>query len=203
MTSTVAVKQFPLGWLAILVAVAVAAVSLGNGFAYDDLPLVVDNARVTTLLPPWTYFTQSYWPAGGLYRPLTVWLLAFEWTIGGGAPWIFHVTNVALHALVTGLVYRLACRALAPPWAALAALLFAVHPVHVEAVANVVGVSELLCTAFVVASVLIAVKGASDRFTPARRLGVIAFGMLAALSKEQAYAPDWFLGNDCQRSRIR
>ena len=145
-----------LGWLAVAVAVMVAAPSLLNGFAYDDLPLVVENARITTLLPPWEYFTQSYWPAGGLYRPLTVSILALQWKLGGGAPWIFHATNMALHALVTGLVFLLARRLMAPAWAATAAILFAVHPVHVEAVANVVGISELLCSAFVLGAVLLA-----------------------------------------------
>ncbi len=173
--------------MAIAVAIAVAATSLGNGFAYDDLPLIVDNPRVTTLHPLWEYLGQSYWPAGGLYRPLTVWLLALQWKLGDGTPWIFHATNVALHALVTGLVYALARRILAPAWAGLAALLFAVHPVHVEAVANAVGVSELLCTALVLAAVLVATRGVNEEFTAARRLGVIAFGMLAAISKEQGF----------------
>ncbi len=174
-------------WTAVIAAVAVAATSLRNGFAYDDLPLIVENDRVTGLLSPWSYFGQSYWPAGGLYRPLAVWLLALQWHLGGGAPWIFHATNVALHALVTGLVFLLARRVLAPPWAGLAALLFAVHPVHVEAVANVVGVSELLCAVFVLSAVLVAMTGVTSGFTPARRLGVVALGMAAALSKEQGF----------------
>lgn len=173
--------------IAVAVAVAVAATSLGNGFAYDDLPIVVDNTRVTTLLPPWAYFDQSYWSAGGLYRPFTVWLLALQWHLGDGAPWIFHVTSVALHALATGLAYLLARRALAPAWAGLAALCFAVHPVHVEAVANVVGVSELLCAVLVLASVLSAPRAVAEGFTLSRRAAVLAFGVLAALSKEQGY----------------
>jgi Flp pilus assembly protein TadD len=176
-----------LGWLAVAVAVMVAAPSLANGFAYDDLPLVVENERITSLLPPWAYFTQSYWPAGGLYRPLTVWLLALQWKLGGGAPWVFHATSVALHAVVTGLVYLLARRLLPPAWAAVAAVLFAVHPVHVEAVANVVGISELLCGVFVLASVLVALHGMRSGFTPGTRLAVIGGGMLAAVSKEQGF----------------
>lgn len=163
--------------MAIAVAIAVAATSLGNGFAYDDLPLIVDNPRVTTLHPLWEYLGQSYWPAGGLYRPLTVWLLALQWKLGDGTPWIFHATNVALHALVTGLVYALARRILAPAWAGLAALLFAVHPVHVEAVANVVGRSEIMAAAFVVAALL-----------AHRRVSALApvLFALALLSKENA-----------------
>lgn len=176
-----------LGWLAVAVAVMVAAPSLANGFAYDDLPLVVENERITSLLPPWAYFTQSYWPAGGLYRPLTVWLLALQWKLGGGAPWIFHATSVALHAVVTGLVYLLARRLLPSWWAAVAAVLFAVHPVHVEAVANVVGVSELLCGVCILASVLVALHGMHSGFTPITRLAVIGGGMLAAVSKEQGF----------------
>ena len=66
-------------------------------------------------------------------------------------------------------------------------MLFAVHPVHVEAVANVVGISELLCSAFVLGAVLLAVRGARDGFTPPTRLAVIGCGMLAALSKEQGF----------------
>jgi len=181
--------------MAMVVAVAVAAISLRNRFAYDDLPMIVDNARVTTLSPPWVYLGQSYWPGGGLYRPLTVWLLALEWHLGGGAGWLFHAVNIVLHALVTGLVYLLARRTLAPAWAGLAAMLFAVHPVHVEAVANVVGMSELLCTGLVVATVLLAMRGVTNGFTPSLRLGVIALGMLAALSKEQGFVtPALLLG---------
>ena len=49
---------------------------------------------------------------GGLYRPLTVWLMALLWKAGGGVPWIFHFAIVALHGVATGLVYLLARRVL-------------------------------------------------------------------------------------------
>ena len=51
-------------WPAVAVALVVAAASLGNGFAYDDLRLLVENERVTVLQAPWEYLNQSYWPAG-------------------------------------------------------------------------------------------------------------------------------------------
>lgn len=173
--------------MVMVIAIAVSAAALRNGFTYDDIPMIVENGRVTTLSPPWVYFGQSYWPGGGLYRPLTVWLLALEWQLSGGGAWLFHAVNILLHAAVTVLVYRLALRALPSPWAGLAALLFAVHPVHVEAVANVVGVSELLCAGFVLAAVLLGLRGVSGGFTPGLRLGTIALGMLAAISKEQGF----------------
>lgn len=191
-----------LPWLAIAVAAIVAAPSLGNGFAYDDLPLIVDNAQVTTLAAPWQYAVQPYWPNGGLYRPLTAWLMSLQWQVGGGSPIPFHLLSVALHALVTGMVCVLARRVLDPRMAALAALLFAVHPVHVEAVANVVGQAELLCTTFVLASVLLAMQGTAEGFTPGRRAGVIAFGMLAAMSKEQGFVTPVLLLIACGPSGV-
>jgi tetratricopeptide (TPR) repeat protein len=186
-TTRPAVPPASLPWLLVLAAIAVSATSLRNAFAYDDLPLIVENVRVTTLSAPWTYLGQSYWPAGGLHRPLTVFLLALQWHLGGGAPWVFHALSVIVNAIVTVLVYRLARCMLDLPWAALAALLFAAHPVHVEAVANVVGQSELLCTGFVLGAVLLALKGVSAGFTPTLRLGVLLLGLLAALSKEQGF----------------
>ncbi len=176
-----------LPWAASILAVVVAVTSLHNGFAYDDLLVIVDNTRVTTLSPPWVYLGQSYWPGGGLYRPLAVWLLAVLWHLGGGSAWLFHAVNIGLHALVTWLVYLLARRTLPQAWAGFAAMLFAVHPVHVEAVANVVGMSELLCTGLVLGAVLLAQRGMRSGFTAGLRLGVIGLATLAALSKEQGF----------------
>ncbi|MGH7702575.1 MAG: tetratricopeptide repeat protein, partial [Gemmatimonadales bacterium] len=129
-----------------ILTLLVAAPSLSNGFAYDDVPIIQNNARVHTLASPWTYASQTYWPAAqdpSLYRPLTIWLYAVQWALGHGAPWLFHLVSVALYLAVCLALYALA-RALLPfPAAWLATALFIVHPVHVEAVANVVGQAEL------------------------------------------------------------
>jgi len=147
----------------LFVAVAAYLNSLGNGFAYDDNAVVLRNEVVTeghwgdALLGP-------YWPesreGAGLYRPVTVTSLAAEWRLWDGGPLGFHAVNVALHALVSLLVLALLIH-LVPLTAALAgALLFAVHPVHVEAVANVVGLSELLASLMVLGACLLYLGGA-------------------------------------------
>ena len=63
------------------------------------------------------------------YRPLTAISYALDWTLGGGEASFFHWTNVALHALVSGLVvlllFRLGATTLA---AALGGVVFAVAP---------------------------------------------------------------------------
>ena len=138
------------------IALAIAAYmgSLGHGFAYDDVPLIEVNRRVHSLAN-WATILRSSWWSDSLYRPFSALTLAADWTIGGGDPRWFHVVNVLLHAGATALVYVLA-RTLVPPFAALAAgALFAVHPVHVEAVANIVGRAEVLAALFALAAVLL------------------------------------------------
>ncbi len=129
------------------VALASSATGLGNGFAYDDIPIIVENPMVQEFQGFWDYLTGTYWGqnrGNSLYRPLTVIAFAIERVIGGGAPWPFHLANVLLY-LCCALAVLALLRQLLPAWAALlGALVFAAHPVHVEAVANVVGQSEML-----------------------------------------------------------
>lgn len=128
------------------VALAASATSLRNGFVYDDVPVVEEDPRIRALSPG--LLTMPYW-AGDvrdrIYRPLTTASLALDRAAGGGSPFAFHLTNVLLHTVVCLLVFALARRVLdRGPGALVAALWFAVHPVHVEVVAGVVGRSELI-----------------------------------------------------------
>lgn len=150
-----------------ILAVAASGLGLRNDFAYDDVFIVRDNPAVNTLQPLSQYFTETYWgPARGhnaLYRPLTVWAYAVQWKLGGGSPLIFHAVNVSLYAAACVLLL-LVLRGLALPGPALVgAAVFAVHPVHVEAVANVVGQAELW--------VACAVFGSAALFVRARQRG--------------------------------
>jgi hypothetical protein len=124
-----------------------AITGLANGFAFDDGPIILANWRIHDLHRIARLFAESYWPpelGGQLYRPLTMAAFAVEWWAGGGWPLLFHVVNVALYAGITVAVYALARQWLPASAAWLAAALFAVHPVHVEVVANGVGQSELI-----------------------------------------------------------
>jgi hypothetical protein len=169
-------------------AAAVALPSLANGLVYDDVAAISENPLVHSLGHPLRIWTSSYWPAGQLYRPLTIQLFAAEWWAGKGAPLPFHLANVVLYAAVTALVYRVARRLLPGVAAFAAAALFAVHPVHVEVVANAVGQSELLMT--------LCVLGATDRYLAWRAQGGLGAGrrallallyLLAIASKETGY----------------
>jgi hypothetical protein len=140
------------------VAVCAAVVYLGalwNQFALDDNQIVRFNNLVLQFSGVWRAFVSPYWPpviGGGLYRPLPLAAYAIDWQLGGAA-WWFHAVNIAWHAGASVAVAWLA-RQWSGGRAALAAgLLFAVHPVHVEAVANIVGRAELMAALFAILSV--------------------------------------------------
>ena len=95
-----------------LAAILVYLNSLANGFAFDDLGIIVDNPTVHELGNLLRIWGTPYWPGAealdrGLYRPLTVFLFAIQWAVGQGSPFPFHVLNVLLHALASLLVFRL------------------------------------------------------------------------------------------------
>ncbi len=159
----------------LFVAVAAYLNSLGNGFAYDDNGVVRENPVVTEgrwgdalLAPYWPGAT----PGSGLYRPVTTTSFAAEWRLWKGNPMGFHAVNVAMHAVASLLVLALLARLVSPLSALAGALLFAVHPVHVEAVANVVGLSELYAAIAVLGACLLYLDGAS--WGPGARAGRLA-----------------------------
>ncbi|MCC6319637.1 MAG: hypothetical protein IT361_18350 [Gemmatimonadaceae bacterium] len=140
-----------------LVATMAYANAWRNGFVLDDPGIILHNPLVQDPATAWRAFVQPYWPSavgGGQYRPLGIVSFALDHAIAGNRAAWFHVVNVAWHAAVVVLVHRLALTCMAPAFAVLAAVIFAVHPVHVEAVANVVGRLELMAAAFGVGAVL-------------------------------------------------
>lgn len=174
------------GLLPPALAAAVGAPALLNGFVYDDVMIVRDNPAVHALsLQPWV---ASYWPVGGLYRPLTIQLFQLQWLAGGGSPLLFHAVSLLLAALVAWCAWRL-FRHWLPEGAALAAAcLFAVHPVHVEAVANVVGQSELLVALLALAAVERFLAWRDEgRLDLPRRAALVALTLLGILSKETGF----------------
>jgi len=175
---------------AALVAVVVYLPGLGNGFAYDDVPLLLGDPRVR---PPYAWgeiFTRPYWYVAGdehaLYRPLATASFALDWVVSGAAPAWAHAVNLVLHAVSAALVALLLCE-LVPPSAALGgALLFAIHPVHVEAVANVAGRAELLAAAFFLGACVLWLRRRRDGGVGPRAFGAALLGTAAIFSKESA-----------------
>jgi len=175
-------------------AVAVHIAALWNQFAMDDVAIVVWNPVVQSVNGVWRAFAAPYWPAnlGGLvYRPLPVASYAIDWQLHSAA-W-FHAVNLLWHATAAVAVAALARRWVSATAAFAAGLIFAVHPVHVEAVASVVGRAELMTAVATCLAVYAAV--ALDSITWSA-----VFLVVGLLSKENAaVAPAlilwaWMLG---------
>src|SRR5260370_38205488 len=138
----------------VYVVVATCAVvfylaALWNRFAMDDLYVIAFNPLVHFGSGIWRASNAPYWPpeyGGKMYRPLIIATFSLDRLVDGST-W-FHAVNVFWHAAAVVLV-----AALARQWAGLrgalaAGLIFAVHPIHVEAVAHVGGRGELMAARF-------------------------------------------------------
>ncbi|CAO2607247.1 Protein O-mannosyl-transferase TMTC1 [Lemmus lemmus] len=136
--------------------------SLRGEFVHDDVWAIVNNPDVRPGTPlRWAVFANDFWGKGladstshKSYRPLCVLSFRLNIFLTGMDPFYFHAVNVILHCLVT-LVLMYTCDKTVFKNRGLAfvtALLFAVHPVHTEAVAGIVGRADVLaCLLFLLA----------------------------------------------------
>jgi hypothetical protein len=133
----------------IIAAVAPFAHTLFYGFVYDDSVILMRNPVIMgwhAIIEVWKH---PYWSMGGpsaagLYRPVLMLFFAIIWNGVSRFPIAFHFFALAMHATATLLVASLLRRAFGRWPSAAAALWFALHPVHVEAIASVANVSEIL-----------------------------------------------------------
>ncbi len=162
------------------IAVTVHLGALWNRFAMDDRVVIVLNPLVQSGSGIWRAFAEPYWRAelgAKLYRPLTVATFAADRLLDG-AP-VFHAVNLLWHAGVSVGVAALARRWNGRSAGLVAGTVFAVHPVHVEAVASLVGRAELMAALFA----LLAVYAALERRSIGWSTAALALGLL---SKETA-----------------
>ncbi len=133
-------------------AVLVFAGTFFYPFRHDDLTVIGTNPIVQESGRSLEAFTSDYWAmrAGDskrdrLYRPITIISFAMNHALGGNAPVGYRAVNILLHGLASVLLLWLGLRlGLRESEAGAVALLFAVHPIHTEAVNAVVGRADLL-----------------------------------------------------------
>ncbi len=166
--------------------------SLGYPFVYDDKPQIIENPAIHAwhYLPK--YFTSHAWAElypnvqGNYYRPLFLLWFRLNHALFGLDPKGWHLTSILCHVAATYLVFALVLRLTASRSIAFtAATLFALHPIHIESIAWVSGVTDPLMTVFAIGSFL-----AFLRFREAHRWGwmgaSLALFVLGLLEKETA-----------------
>jgi hypothetical protein len=128
-------------------AIAASIAGIRNDFAYDDILVILHDDRILDVGRWIEFLTAPYWAAPhlpDLYRPVASLSLALQYVIGAGGPLVFRLVSIMLYALAALLVFALASRVMSRGAALAAGVLFAAHPVHVEAVVQGVNQGELL-----------------------------------------------------------
>ncbi|KAF2367375.1 hypothetical protein FHG87_001858 [Trinorchestia longiramus] len=129
---------------ALLLSVAVYWNGIFGDYVHDDLSVVVQNRDVQGTTPLTQVFLNDFWGrrldhplSHKSYRPIVILSFRFEtWLLGHSVASVSHAVNILLHCVVVSLYTHVLLRVLLLPTAAvlLSAALFAVHPVHTEAV---------------------------------------------------------------------
>jgi hypothetical protein len=187
-------KKYSLAAAAMLVlaTAAVYAGSLANGFVYDDDAQVLENAFVQNPRLWSRIFTGSVWSFWGLhtnfYRPLQILCYWVMFRLAGPNPAAFHLFQLLLYAATVLLVYLLGRRLLEDRLVAfVGALLWAMHPLHVEAVAWISALPDVAYGFFYLLALLLflrAEKAESGRWRGQRLAALVFF--VALLFKEMA-----------------
>lgn len=170
--------------------------ALFNGFVlWDDHSYTWENPFLKNFSFPGVFSFTAYFQ--GNYHPLTLLWLHLEWLVfpagnpgmyGGLNPFWFHANNIVLHVMNTALVFWLVYELLdKKDWkaAAVTALLFGIHPMHVESVAWVSELKDVLYSLFYLGAALVYI-----RFVKKKKSGLLilsfSFFILSNLAKGQA-----------------
>jgi hypothetical protein len=192
----------------VLVGAVLAALAyiqdLRYDFILDDVQLIQMNDSITSWREWKTAFVTDIFSsksptvpvetAAMHYRPIyKLWQVLNQQLFGFATPW-WHLASILLHFLVIILVYQLAIKLLKERWtAALAALLFAFHPIHVESVAYVTASTDILVTIFALISFLAYSRFREEGASPLYLIVSVLAAALAMMSKETAVMFPWLL----------
>lgn len=185
------------GLLIAAVAAAAYLPSLGNGFVeWDDQVYVYESEGLALTGPAFirwafTAVVSSNW------HPFTMLVYGALYRLFGLDPAGYHLANLVLHALNTFLVFVLAMKLLGLALvgekkggvlagAAMAAFAFGLHPQHVESVAWVSELKDVLCGAFFLLSVIAYIRWSQGGGRALFHALSIFFFVLALLSKPMA-----------------
>ena len=119
------------------------------------------------------------------YRPLTTLTFKLNWIITGPFSTGFHIVNIFLHCLATGLFYQLSRSLLKDQLAILfSTCMFSSHPIHTEAVTGIVGRADVSATIFCLLSFMYYRKHIRFRERKLHLYLSMFFACLSTLCKE-------------------
>ena len=164
--------------LAILAALALYAISLHHPYQYDDKHAVLYNQHIRSLdnVPSFFHDLQTFSSdrQGAMFRPLLLTSYALNYAVHGQRPSGYRLVNTILHGVCTWLVGMVVAILCGRSVAVFTAALFAVHPVHAEAIHMISGRSDLLAALGVLAGLYFFLRQRGNA-----AVGALGFGLLA------------------------
>lgn len=173
----------------IILSLAAYLYTLGHEFTFDDYHYIVESGYIKgwgALSSIFSRDLSSLSPETlDLSRPLMPFSLTLDYKIWGLKPFGYHLTNVIFHTLNSVLIYLLAKQFLPGPESLASAMIFSIHPIHVEPISGVTFREDLLVTFFYIFSLLFYVRYRCNRKLTYYILSFSSY-LLALLSKEMA-----------------
>lgn len=163
---------------------------LPNPWLWDDKEILSNRLSPENASSLVNLWQEPYWgyksgPAD-TYRPLSLSLIYLERQLFGQRVIGYHLVSLLLHGVNCLLVYQVIDRLAGRSTGFATALLFAAHPVHVEAVAMVYGQLELLSFCFLMLAVWLYARSLDEDARPLDFVGSLLCILLATLCKESA-----------------
>ena len=176
-----------------LTTLVVYSGSLFFDFVWDDWPQIVNSPIVRSWSNLPRAFGSDLWYHMArhqvYYRPLFVAWSMLNYALFGLRPWGWHLGALLAHVAAVASVFWLARKLGLEYWtAALAALIFALHPIHIEAVAWISAASDSMVTMFVALAFVAFLNGRDPTRTKRFAWWAASFVLLACalLTKEMA-----------------
>ncbi|MFH0867147.1 MAG: tetratricopeptide repeat protein [Bacteroidota bacterium] len=161
--------------------------SIQNDFtSFDDRDYIIDNPYLKdfSITGIKNIFTSFY---AANYHPFTTLMWAAEYNIFGNSAHTYHLVNMLFHLLNIVLVFYFVKNLLNKnPTALLVALLFAVHPMHVESVSWISERKDVLYTFFFMAALIFYLKYNKNKFSLKFLSAAFLMFLLSLLSKSAA-----------------
>lgn len=197
-------EQFRIQSIILFVVVCILyANTIPNEYAIDDTMVITENnftrkglAGIPKILTTDSFmgfkWIEQNLLAGGRYRPLSIVTFAIEYQFFGLNPHVSHAINLLLYALSCISLLALLRKYFFPyasDFCFIVALLFTIHPIHTEAVANIKGRDEILSLLFLIIATHFSFKWITEADKKIINLGISLFCFfLALLSKENGLA---------------
>ena len=182
--------------------------TLANGFVYDDTSQILQNGLIRDISNIPTVMTTEVWfwrvvkdkdpnkeagPTTPYYRPVFSIYLVFGWHLFGDSPMGWHLLNILIHMAVVYLAFLIMEKLSGDlRLSAVAALIFALHPLRTESVAWISGITDPLLAMFLLAAFYLYMLYREGGKT-GHLIAALALFLMAAFTKEPAVCMPIFI----------